>query len=199
MTFELILLEIWMGRDGKLPKPRELPRKRLWDGKELHRSCMREPGRIRSVIGAPEGRLGFGTFIGNTLWRHQGDWRSRSWDICGQVASADRWSELSSSLPLCQLTAFWLWTSYLNSLGSWSPVAEGYKVGLKHAHTWWKQMWSSCRVPGNSLLSLDVLQVIHMWRYTCLRTGKKAGLLDMMNKVKMSHLRVHCLVEKKNG
>lgn len=98
MTFELILLEIWMGRDGKLPKPRELPWKRLWDGKELHRSCVRELGRIQSVIGEPEGRLGIGTFIGNTLWRHQGGWRSRSWDICGQVASADRRSELRSLL-----------------------------------------------------------------------------------------------------
>lgn len=50
MMFELILLEIWMGSDGKLPKPRELHRKRLWDGKEFHRSCVREQGRIQSMI-----------------------------------------------------------------------------------------------------------------------------------------------------
>ena len=78
-----------MGRDGKRPKPRELHRKRLSDGKELCRSCVRELGRIQSVKGAPEGRLGFGTFIGNTVWRHRGGWLSHGWEISGQVASAD--------------------------------------------------------------------------------------------------------------
>lgn len=31
-----------------------------------------------------------------------------------------------------------------------------------------------------------------------LEPERKQDILDMMNKVKMSHLRVHCLVEKKN-